>query len=190
LLLAIAGSLLFSLNYDIPDIAVYFIPVYLILTIFVGVGFQALLQSLPPKWSFIAYTMVIFFPIFLVSKNYSRVDQSKKDAAGLKAKTVLEAIGENGVILAPGKKLPRQFFWYYIYGEHMNRNLYAIRLTPDFVKSYLIKNRPYDFHVTREPIPPGLDVFCMSVEQRRLLEKRYKFKLEKIRDDLYKVQRP
>jgi hypothetical protein len=148
-------------------------------------------QIIPRKWSLVVYALALAFPIFLVAKNYSIVDQSKKGEAGLRAKSALEAIGENGILLAPGRDLPRQFFWYYLYGENMSaKNLYAIKMTPEFVKNYLYLNRPYDFHVLRDPIPPGLDVYCMSLEQRRLLENRYKLKLEKIREDLYKVEVP
>jgi hypothetical protein len=163
----------------------------LILAIFAGAGFQFILDAIPRKWSWIPYVMAVSFPIFLVVKNYSVVDQSKKAAVGLQAKSVLEAIGQNGILITPGRKLPRQFFWYYLYGENMSaRNLYAIKMSPEFVKKYLYLNRPYDFHVLRAPIPPGLDVYCMSVEHRRLLENRYELKLERIRDDLYKVQHP
>jgi hypothetical protein len=51
LLLAIAGSLFFSLNYAIGDIVYYFIPVYLLLAIYIGAGLQWVLDWITRRFT-------------------------------------------------------------------------------------------------------------------------------------------
>jgi Protein O-mannosyl-transferase TMEM260-like len=190
LLLGILGNLAFSLNYDIRDIFVYFIPTYLILAVFIGIGFQALKHSIPQKFSNVVLLLMILVPVSLLFYNYSKVDQSGNVEMAIEAKAILEKMGRNAIFLAPGREFPRQFFFYYLFGENMCRNqLYVFPFSPKFINDYLGRKKPYYFREMRKTVPPGLDVYCRKQGHKNMLERKYGYALETVHANLYKVQR-
>jgi hypothetical protein len=186
--LGIIGNLFYSLNYNIKDIFVYFIPTYLILAIYLGIGLQALCEILFRDRNYISIPLLLVVPVLMFAAHYSHVDQSKDVEAGEKAKSILERVGKDAVILTPGREFPRHYFSYYLLGENMQRNnLYVLRFSPKVIEKYLVRGKPYYFRVLRKEIPSGLRVFCIKEGQELALQKRFGLKLEKVDSDLYHV---
>jgi hypothetical protein len=70
LVMGIAGLLAFVLNYDIPDIAVFFIPVFLLAWITAGVGAEAAVRAFArrsPRWERVAGTACVLVPLVLLA---------------------------------------------------------------------------------------------------------------------------
>jgi hypothetical protein len=184
LLLTILGALTFALNYDIPDIFTYFIPVYMILMIYLAIGMNFIVDRQVFGRSLISLSLLL--PVCLLVMNFAAVDQHSNRGAE-EARELLKAAGKNGVVFGRGQDLPRMYFLYYLYGEGLYRNnLYVLRYTPEFVRSYMIRNRPFRYRELRKDVPPGLDVYCTTPGQKRSLED-LGFQLVRVREGLYKV---
>ena len=70
LVLGIAGLLAFVLNYDIPDIAVFFIPVFLLAWVAAGLGAEAavrLVARRAPRWERTAGIGCLLVPLVLIA---------------------------------------------------------------------------------------------------------------------------
>lgn len=185
--LAILGNLFFALNYDIPDIFIYFIPTYLILAVYLGAGLKGLAEIFS-KHQGVVRGFALAAPAFLLAVNLRVVDQHKNRAAE-QAFKILKTAGKNAVVFGGGRDLPRLYFFYYLYGEGLYRNnLFVLRYTPEFVSSYMIRNRPFYYRELRKHVPAGLDVYCTMELQKNLLEKRG-FTLTKVGETLYRVNR-
>lgn len=186
-LLAIIGNLFFALNYDIPDIFIYFIPTYFILAIYLGVGLKSLAEFFSMHQR-IMTGLPLLAPALLLAVNLHVVDQHKNRSAE-EAFHILKTAGKNAVVFGEGRDLPRLYFFYYLYGEGLYRNnLFVLRYTPEFVGSYMIRNRPFYYRELRKHVPAGLDVYCTTELQKNLLEKRG-FTLTKVGEGLYRVNR-
>jgi len=189
LLLAILGNIFYSLNYDIKDISVYFIPTYLILAVFLGIGIQAVSETLLRDRKYISVPLVILIPVFLFIMNGHHIDQSKNTADAEKAKSILEKVGRDAVIIAPGKEFSRHYFFYYLFAENMReKNIFLIRFWPHIIRDYVAFRKPYYFREIRKFVRAGLKVYCLKESQRVALQKRFGLKLQRVDGDLYRVE--
>jgi 4-amino-4-deoxy-L-arabinose transferase-like glycosyltransferase len=113
--LVLLGSFLFTylaytLEYSISDIQPYFIPTYLILSLFIASGIGWLLENLldlpgpSPAYSGAFALLVAALIAFSTQANYSEIDQSDNYTARNNVETVAENAEEGSTMLA-GRKL-------------------------------------------------------------------------------------
>jgi len=166
-LLSITGNIFWALNYNIPDIYVYFIPSYLLMAIYAGVGLQALLKGSTVR---IVAPAACLIPVLFLFMNYNEVDQSR-NTAGEQAAAILRSAGSRAVVFGKGRPLPKMYFFYYLYGEELyKKQLYVVKFTRNFLLHYVFDKRPYHVRELRRNIPPGLTIYCTTPEQKSLFQ--------------------
>lgn len=180
-LLALTGGgfvTLFSFNlfYGIGDIAVYYIPLYLLgaLWIAIGVGELAALVSAQvarPSHAGVAFSVCLLVALLpgilathLLIVNYTRVDQSRNDRARAAWQTILAQEIPSAAILVTNDRDEMMPFWYMQYVEGVRPDLTGlfplIRPTADWAdvgattESALRSGRPV---LLIKPMP-GLEV--------------------------------
>ncbi len=103
ILLLFAGCLLYSINYDIPDIVNYFLLAYITISIMAVFGIHALLQFAEHsgrRSTFIAACIIASLCFVIpLSLNYRDVDESGNYAVEDYTRTLLNGVDANAVIL-------------------------------------------------------------------------------------------
>lgn len=169
LLAAAFSNILFSVNYDIADIFVYFIPTYFIMAVFTGYGLNYLIQRYEQFDK-----LLVLVPILLLIINYSSVQQRENTEYTKQVEYVLNTIGDNGLVIEPYNNYHEtMYFQYYLIGEgeQKKRNIYLIPFDPERIKNYLVKGQPIYLYQQKINTPPSLSVYCMYVNQVQELEK-------------------
>ncbi|HRC87869.1 MAG TPA: DUF2723 domain-containing protein, partial [Thermoanaerobaculia bacterium] len=90
LALAALGSLVFALNYDIPDIETYYLVVYLVVAVFLGVGLDRLGRMLPEGLRPLLATLALAAPVAGAALHYAAVDQSHNTELARRLEAVLD----------------------------------------------------------------------------------------------------
>ena len=106
-LIVFFSNLFYGINYKIPDIEPYFLPSFLITSIWIGCGIFFLLQlsekvkNLAPKKFITGFLIFVFFifPLLNLTKNYFEQDRSKNFFAYDYAKNILRSVKKDAIIL-------------------------------------------------------------------------------------------
>ena len=164
LLLSCLGTLFFTLAYTIGDIFVYLLPVYVVLTITLGVALEWLFSRSPAQIVRPLSLLLACVPIYFFVVNYARSDQS----ANIKSKKLIEeslrVIGRKALIICPDYDVAESF-WYYLFAEKQSSDsLYALfsheeDLPLNDLKLYVEQQKPFFLPVQRCLTPPGLTVY-------------------------------
>ncbi len=149
----------YAMNYDIPDIAVYFIPSTLALALLGGIALLALQVSWEERRSVAAAPLLI--PLVFLLLNYRSVDMSQQTADQRGVEAVLSTVQERAVILTPSYNTYEYFLYYLLAERWEERDVYVAFFggNIDTTKAYLREGTPYDLANTKNP-PPGLQVYC------------------------------
>jgi len=123
------GWLFYSIENDIPDIDLYFIPTYLVLSLWAAAGFGALLDeaesltgglSKAARWGVIGAlsAVMLLLPLFSVGGTYAKSDMS----GVYRGQKEIEAVAENA---APNATVlhHRSSMWYMVLVEKRRRDL-------------------------------------------------------------------
>ena len=123
------GWLFYSIENDIPDIELYFIPTYLVLSLWAAAGFGALLDeaesltgglSKAARWGVIGAlsAVMVLLPLFGVGGTYAKSDMS----GVYRGQKEIEAVAENA---APNATVlhHRSSMWYMVLVEKRRRDL-------------------------------------------------------------------
>jgi hypothetical protein len=123
------GWLIYSIENDIPDIDLYFIPTYLVLSLWAAAGFGALLDeaesltgglSKAARWGVIGAlcAVMLLLPLFGVGGTYAKSDMS----GVYRGQKEIEAVAENA---APNATVlhHRSSMWYMVLVEKRRRDL-------------------------------------------------------------------
>src|SRR5215210_6222841 len=114
---------------DIPDIALYFIPTYLVVSLWAAVGFGTLLAEIGtlisgfprvPKAAILVMlsAMVLFLPLLGVRQSYAKVDMSDVYRGQKEIEAVADNAAPNATILHH-----RSSMWYMVLVERRRRDL-------------------------------------------------------------------
>jgi hypothetical protein len=123
------GWLFYSIENDIPDIDLYFIPTYLVLSLWAAAGFGALLDeaesltgglSKAARWGVIGAlcAVTLLLPLFGVGGTYARSDMSGVYRGQKEIKAVAENAAPNATVLHH-----RSSMWYMVLVEKRRRDL-------------------------------------------------------------------
>jgi hypothetical protein len=123
------GWLFYAVENDIPDIALYFIPTYLVLSMWAAAGFGALLDeaeslvgglSKVARWGVIGglSAVMLLLPLFGVGETYARSDMS----GVYRGQKEIQAVGKNA---APNATVlhHRSSMWYMVLVEKRRTDL-------------------------------------------------------------------
>jgi hypothetical protein len=173
LLLALAGPAVFAVCYDIPDVFVYFLPVHLVLAVYLGVGLGAVLDRLAARWPrtvrVAALPALAAIPAALLAVNGPMVDQSGNTARAEEIETALATAGRDSVLLAPTRSYSRLVYYYLLAEGWGSRNLHVTG-SLDRALAYL-QGAPLVLpEQNLREVPPGLPVFAIGPSRRAALE--------------------
>ncbi|MDP7422978.1 MAG: DUF2723 domain-containing protein, partial [bacterium] len=109
------ADLVYAVNYNIPDIAPYFIPSYLVFAIWMAWGLRLLLTYRWPDWessrwrktgSALSAVVAVLFSVWLPYYSYCRfvtlVREARQPAARMYARKVFDRVPERSVVLSIG----------------------------------------------------------------------------------------
>lgn len=145
LLLVLAGSAAFALEYAIDDIFAYFLPVYLVIAVFLGLGFDAVLSFVARDGRLtlpigIRASALLAIPILLIISNAPRVDQSENTADNNRVEEALRVVGRDGLLVSPDYYMS-ELFWYHLIGREIGgrQRIYlpGHGVPPSLIASYL-----------------------------------------------------
>jgi len=137
LLLIFVADVFYSINYQIGDIEVYYIPSFVIWVIFIGYGIKwilSLLETLKFKRFivkrgiiYVLYTLFLFSLILSYNKNYYQNDKSKYYFSYDFGRNILRQLPPKTIlfVLVEGDTLP---IWYHKYIEKAREDVAIIRL--------------------------------------------------------------
>jgi hypothetical protein len=139
------GTAIYVANYDVPDIIVFCIPLFLALAVFLGLGLDAGVEWLgslrpAPRWTAWGLTAssAALVVVVLVA-NVSEADQRGNVADAARVKRALDVAEDCAILLTDGYH-DSEYFWYYLLGEGLGRERHlalANQVVPQDVENYL-----------------------------------------------------
>lgn len=136
---------IYVLNFDVPDLIVFCLPMFLALAVFLGLGLDAVVDWATERWPddrrvmpAVATTLAALVAVVFVV-DYGRASQRGNVDDKRRIETALDAIGRDAVLLTDDYH-DSEFIWYYLLAEDLGheRNLsLANQVTPAQVKAYL-----------------------------------------------------
>jgi hypothetical protein len=166
LLLLMAGNLLFALTYSIIDIFVYLIPTYLIMTVYLGEGLQAVFAFAQKKRLRIPAAVLAVFPVvfFWTNIQYNSFNTDVKENA--EVVSLLHTVDRDAVIIMWDYHYAMMLYYYVLCEGWNERNIHIAYYHEDFplrgIAQYVLSDRPFRVTVTRENVPPGLTAYYFS----------------------------
>jgi len=131
-----AGSAIYGLNFDVPDVIVFFLPLFLVLAVFLGIGLDGIVDWVWTRpWSpagrhhsrqerarddrrarLGVAGVLVAIPLVTGLVDYRAASQRGTTADAQRIEAALDAIGQHAVILT-GTYHDSEYFWYYLIGE-------------------------------------------------------------------------
>jgi hypothetical protein len=127
--LAFLGELFFLINYNIAEIKVYFIPLFLIYSVFVAFGlvFSFTLVKRKKNVQFLFHLLILTFLIVFIGKHYQKVDKSKDVLRDKKLTQAIKKIEDDSVIVTTGY-FDREFVNYKLFAEFPDRSIFHLQI--------------------------------------------------------------
>jgi hypothetical protein len=165
--LACVAHLAFTLNYDISDIDVYFIPAYLITAVVAGVGLERLLSLTAARRVPAAACLAI--PLSLGTLHWSVVETAKGPEKALPMRELVESAPDGAVIIA--RYNDYMYLLYFTLAEGLGGPsvFVASEVSVEAIAAYLDERQPLYLAPLRKWAPPGLPVYCTRLNLRPAL---------------------
>ncbi len=191
LLLCFLGNMSFAINFDSLAIFAFFIPNFLIVAIYVGIGLDSI-DTLLFKKGFLFQSFLLFLiPIGLLFANYSKVNQHNSTQVAKEIEAALKIVKKDAIIVSPNYNYS-EYFWYYLIGEGLERNnIYIMHhYSTEEIQAYIYENRSFYLRERRKNVPTGLAVYAYLIApKRRAILEHAGFSLSEVGKDLYRVER-
>lgn len=161
--LAALGEFIWVLNYDIPDIEVYLIPVELILAVFIGIALDKIAGAFRPgqrvRWGLsLAGAGLLWAPLL-----WSHVPQHEESLQFEKQMDEqIARMGQGAVVVGEVYYNPRMAYVHRLYAEGLaeEKNLHLVHQAgPQLVARYLRGEAQLVDSYSHEVLPPGYRVF-------------------------------
>ena len=190
LLLCFLGNMSFAINFNSWSVFAFFIPNFLIIAIYVGIGLDSIDTLLFRKGFLFQSFLLFLIPISLLFANYSKVNQHNNTQVAKEIEAVLKIVKKDAIIVSPNYNYS-EYFWYYLIGEGLERNNiyilhhYSIRK----IKTYMYENRSLYLREQRKNVSAGLAVYAYRITpKRKAILEHAGFSLLEVRKDLYRVE--
>lgn len=195
LLLCFLGNMLLTINYNSTEnnMFVFFLPNYLIVAIYLGVGLDSIDTLLFRRGFLFQSCLIVLIPIGLLFTNYGKVNQHNNTQVAKEIENVLEIVKKDAIIISPDYSYS-EYFWYYLIGEGLERNniyiLHHYQSYTEAIQSYMCEGKPLCLWDERKNISPGLTVYLYRItpDNKAIVEKAG-FSLLEVGENLYKVER-
>jgi len=164
LLPAMAGNLLFTLNYDIPDIEVYIIPAVMFAVFSVAVGLQFIWSRLGSRTALVTAPLLLGLPLFSLLSGFQIVGQQDNTADARRIEALLDYVESDALLIGLGYH-DSYYVAYYLIGEQWqeSRRIYLSRhYRRDEVLEYFRHGIPITLDDQRFNAPTGLTVYVQS----------------------------
>jgi hypothetical protein len=168
LFLAFTGNLFYALNYDIPDISLYFIPGYLVLVICIACAFGTIRIL---RRAVAGIMILSIFPLILLFLNYRQVDQSANTEDAEQARIIFNSLENNAVMITNYDF--SQYLWYSMFEENpQHKWIHIFRTVPPNLPEFLAGNGTLFVRESRQRVPVGASVYTTGAEHRLKLLKQ------------------
>lgn len=192
LLLCFLGNMSFAINFDSWAISAFFIPNFLIMAIYLGIGLDSIRTLLFRRDFLFRSSIIVLIPIGLLFANYGKVNQHNNTQVAKEIENVLEIVKKDSIIISPDYSYS-EYFWYYLIGEGLERNniylFYHFQSYTEAIQAYMCEGKPLCLWDERKNVSPGLRVYLyrISPDNKAIVEKAG-FSLLKVGENLYKVE--
>ena len=151
----------YGINYKIPDIEPYFIPNFIVIVIYMGIGLNFLWQRISLKIPEKSLLLIAIVPLFFLFLNFDSISQHQNVTIDNDIKKAFEFVGKDALIISPNYHYSC-YFWYYLIGEKVGspRNIYLLHHFNDGkVCRYLNEKETIYLPEQRINILPSLKVY-------------------------------
>lgn len=139
-LLYAAAATVYGLGYNIPDVSVYFLALFLAIAIFLGAGIEGLLQTAGTRRLPWAPTVMLVgaIPLLMLGANWSRVNLGHETGAAEHVEALLDSVPD-GAVVALRDYTTYEYVQEQLLGEGIGaeRNLVAVHADADSVTAYV-----------------------------------------------------
>lgn len=138
------ASAFYATNFNVLDVIVFFLPFFLVLAVFLGIGLDAIagwiLARRPASWSWAAGIAVVLAAIPLVTGvvGYPRASQRGNVAHAERIERAVAAADRHAVFVTDNYQ-DSEYLWYHVIGEGLGRErdlVVSNQLTVDDVVAY------------------------------------------------------
>lgn len=148
LLLLAAGATTYALQFGVEDVFVFFLPLWLVVAVFLGLGIEALATALAPRLRsstrpgaarLAAAALLVALPVTAAVVNFPRADRSDDTAHARRIERLIATAGDDALLVTDNYR-DSEFVWYYLLGEDLGDRhnlLLGNQLEPADVRSYL-----------------------------------------------------
>jgi hypothetical protein len=164
LALAGVGQLLWVMNYEIPDIEVYLIPLTLITAVFAAQALELWASRMPMAAGHLIPAGVSLGLVVLLATSHAPTF-SKPKRFVKKLERSIQVMDRDAALVSRIHYSPRMGYVYRFYAERLSesRNLHLIyRASPKAVSRYLRGERPLRDSHTGQQLPPGMRLYVDS----------------------------
>ena len=185
--LALAGRLAFSLNYDISDIEVYFIPAYLFTVVAAAVGSERLLAL--PAVRRVPAAVCLALPLSLGVLHWDRVEAAKGPDAAEPMRELLQQTPQGALIVA--RYNDYMYLLYFTLIERMGGPWVYVgnEVSAAEITAYLKDARPVYLTPLRRWAPPGLPLYSTRLDLRPEL-KAAGLRVKMMQPGVFRVEAP
>lgn len=192
LVVSVALTIVFGLEYAIPDVQVAFIPAYFLIAVWIAVGLEGIVRRLPGRAATASGAAALLLPALFVAANLSTADQSRATAHAQTAEEALAAMPDGSVLFSPDFS-HYTTFGYYTMGEGLERtrNVFAYPYTTAEmpVGNYCRGEVPLYLWTERKTLAPGLAVYAYGEDLARVLRGKG-LGLQRVTGELFAVSCP
>ena len=158
---ALMGNLIFTLNYDIPDINVYIIPAVLVIVLMAGSGLQTMLSRLGGRLRRAVGPCLLVIPAMILLSGHEAASQKNNTADARRIEAMLDFVGRDALLVG-FEYNDFCYLSYYLIGERMqwSRGIYMPRYyNHDEYVEYFRSGIPITMVDQRINTPTGLRVY-------------------------------
>ncbi|HEV3494709.1 MAG TPA: hypothetical protein VHA34_00005, partial [Actinomycetes bacterium] len=134
----------YAMNFDVPDVFVFFLPCYLVLAVFLGVGLDRLAGRVPAGgWRWPVAAGLALVPLVTGLVNYPDASQRGNVGDAHRIERAIDAAGTEAVLITDNYA-DTEYAWYYLLGEGLReeRGLeLGHMLTPRQVVAFFARGR-------------------------------------------------
>jgi hypothetical protein len=183
LFLLFLGNTVFAVNYRIWDIHYYFIPSYLIVALYVGLGLEFLWRRLGEHAGPITRSVALSAAVITTfCLNFGVVDMSAERSLAQTIEGMIRTAKSDTLILVDDHGMAR-FFHYYLIGEGRGASGVHATYRPEGIREYLEGSATIHLPDERMNLPPGRRVLVAGLGYARELSEQG-FTIVGIRRDL------
>jgi transmembrane protein TMEM260 (protein O-mannosyltransferase) len=164
----------YALNFDVLDVFVFFLPCYLVLAVFLGMGLDGAVEwvqsrltasgsAASRRWTWATIAALAAIPLTTGAVNYPRASLRGEVGDAHRIERAIDAAGTDAVLITDNYA-DSEYLWYYLLGEDLGaeRDLkLANQLKPRQVEAFFARHRGPLARIAR----PGTPIYTATAHQ-------------------------